>query len=97
MQELDDIQLSFFHRVVQFPALTTFLVIGPKYPVAGRPWAAWNFLRAVKVEKPKKVVSFPIAPEPLEETGKPWVLRYCWRALTSWPVEPSLRSREKVG
>ena len=73
------------------------LVIGPKYPTLGTiPLAAWKRARAFLVRVPKYIVSLPRDPGPVATTMNPLLLRYFWRARTSSPAAPMVRSRVKV-
>ena len=45
---------------------------------------------------PKVVVSFPIEPAPVRETGKPFVFKKIWSCLTSGLTIPNLRVLVKV-
>ena len=42
------------------------------------------------------MVSCPLEPAPVVETGYPLELRKIWRFLTSLPLEPRVRERVKV-
>ncbi len=66
-------------------SVTRARVSGPKYPVAGRPYADWSLIRAALVAFPKYVVSWPLEPGPVAEMVKPLSFRSFWRVMTSVP------------